>query len=71
MFILVLGIDFSLVGAIGSQLKFPSEGNSLSPVKLAVEVINIFTLSIFLREGRCLVSDGRVVARPFSELSYN
>ena len=69
MFILSLGIDFSLVGAFGVQLNFPSEGNSVSPVKLAVEVINIFSLSIFLREGRCLVSDGCAVARSFSVLS--
>ena len=67
--ILVLGIDFSLEGVLGSQLKFPSERNSLSPVKLAVEVINTFSLSSFLRDGRCLVSDGRVVARSFSVLS--
>ena len=47
VFILSLGIDFSLVGALGVQLNFPSEGNSISPVKLAVEVINIFSLFIF------------------------
>ena len=47
VFILSLGIDFSLVGALGVQLYFPWEGNSISPVKLAVEVINIFSLSIF------------------------
>ena len=60
VFILSLGVDFSLIGTLGIQLNFPSEGNSVSPVKLAVEVISIFSLSIFLREGRCLVSDGRV-----------
>ena len=69
MFILSLGIDVSLVGTFGVQLNFSSEGNSVSPVKLAVEVIKIFSLSIFLREGRCLVSDGRAVARSFSVLS--
>ena len=46
VFILLLGIDVSLVGTLGSQLKFPSGRNSVSPVKLAVEVINI-SLSLF------------------------
>ncbi|XP_015758124.1 PREDICTED: uncharacterized protein LOC107337478 [Acropora digitifera] len=38
VFILSLGVDFSLVGALGVQLNFPSERNSVSPVKLAVEI---------------------------------
>lgn len=38
VFILSLGVDFSLIGTLGIQLNFPSEGNSVSPVKLAVEM---------------------------------
>ncbi|XP_067045179.1 uncharacterized skeletal organic matrix protein 1-like [Acropora muricata] len=38
VFILSLGVDFSLIGKLGMQLNFPSEGNSVSPVKLAVEI---------------------------------
>ena len=45
--ILSIGIEFNLVGVFGIQLNFPSQQNSLSPVKLAVEVINIIFLSIF------------------------
>lgn len=38
VFTLSLGVAFSLIGALGIQLNFPSEGNSVSPVKLAVEI---------------------------------
>ena len=43
---LSVGVEFSLRGALSNQLNFPPERNSLSPIKLAVEVINIF-LSLF------------------------
>ena len=70
MLVLVVGVEFRLTGEYTSVLNFPSGRNSLSPVKLAVEVINTFFLSIFRREGQCLVSDGRAVARSFSVLSW-
>ena len=37
-----VGVEFRLTGLYSTQLNFPSGRNSLSPVKLAVEVINIF-----------------------------
>ena len=48
---LSVGVEFSLRGALSNQLNFPPEGNSLSPIKLAVEVINIFLSLNFFKRG--------------------
>jgi len=68
VFILSLGIDFSLVGTLGVQLYFPWEGNSISPVKLAVEMeltaevkasLEAYVSAYFIRAG--VYGDGTLV----------
>lgn len=38
VFFLTVGVDFSLTFKVNIQLKFPAQKNSLSPVKLAIEI---------------------------------
>ena len=52
VYILVLGIEFRLIGAFGIELNFPWEGNSVSPVKLAVEVILKQFFSLYFSKRR-------------------
>lgn len=44
VFILRVGVDFSLNFQVNNQLSFPADGNSVDPVKLAVEVRNLSIL---------------------------
>lgn len=36
-----LGVDFSIKFKVNNQLSFPSDENSVNPVKLAVQVIKL------------------------------
>ncbi|XP_067043990.1 uncharacterized skeletal organic matrix protein 1-like [Acropora muricata] len=58
--ILLVGVDFTLTGEYSTQLNFPSGRNSLSPVKLAVEIapttevkvsINAYVSAHLIRAG--------------------
>ena len=52
VFVISIGVDFSLSFQVNNQLSFPPDGNSLSPVKLAVEV-SVLIIPFLSAENSC------------------